>query len=304
VKTPVEVVAPPFRPPPDARPALSGRPPKAFARPITEVCNTKEANVGSSSSTAVITGLDPVIHATSAWTEAALGTWTARSSLIKSGHHSFWLGMHLRSLLERDGAGRSLGWGQGLTERSVDARRIKRIGLPAVFGAFFRLGITSFGGGTAGWLYREIVERRHWIDDREFLSSAALGRLVPGSGGVNLTVQVGQRLRGGSGAVAAVLGLLSGPLLIVLALAAGYTWINQSSAVHAVFDGVAAAAIGLTFATGLKLVHFRAAAGPLAVTFATVLSVGVLRWPMVPVVLCLAPISIGLALLTGRGRNA
>jgi chromate transporter len=90
-----------------------------------------------------------------------------------------------------------------------------------------------------------------------------------------------------------------------LLLAAGYSRINQGSALHAVFDGVAAAAIGLTFATGLKLVQFKAASvGPLAVTVATVLCVGLLRWPMIPVVLGLAPISVGLALLNRRARNA
>jgi chromate transporter len=151
---------------------------------------------------------------------------------------------------------RAIEWKGFVAEvKEAGAQRAARIKLPALFAAFFRLGITSFGGGTAGWLYREIVERRHWIDDKEFLSGAALGRLMPGSGGVNLTVQVGYHLRGGPGAVAAVLGLLSGPLAIVLLLAAGYSRINQSSALHAVFDGVAAAAIGLTFATGLKLVH-------------------------------------------------
>jgi chromate transporter len=191
-----------------------------------------------------------------------------------------------------------------MIERTTETRRSKRIGLPALFIAFFRLGVMSFGGGTAGWLYREIVERRHWIDNAQFLSGAALGRLMPGSGGVNLTVQVGQHLRGGLGAVAAVLGLLSGPLVIVLALAAGYTRVSQNVILHAVLDGVAAAAIGLTFATGLKLVRFkRASAGPLAVTVVTVLCVGVLRWPMIPVVLCLAPISIGLALFDRPGRN-
>ncbi len=188
--------------------------------------------------------------------------------------------------------------------REAGAPRVARIKLPAIFAAFFRLGITSFGGGTAGWLYREIVERRHWIDDKEFLSGAALGRLMPGSGGVNLTVQVGHHLRGGPGALAAVFGLLSGPLAIVLALAVGYARIGQSAALDAVLDGVAAAAIGLTFATGLKLVQFKlASAGPLVVTLATTLCVGVLRWPMIPVVFGLAPISIGLALLNRRGRN-
>jgi chromate transporter len=73
--------------------------------------------------------------------------------------------------------------------------------------------------------------------------------------------------------------------------------------VHAVLDGIAAAAIGLTFATGVRLLPSGSARLiPLAVTLATVLSVGVLRWPMLPVVLGLAPISIGLALM--QGRNA
>src|ERR1700751_4109029 len=98
----------------------------------------------------------------------------------------------------------------------------KKIGLPAIFAAFFRLGATRFGGGAAAWLFREIVARRRWITDQEFLADSALGRLAPGSGGVNLTVQVGQRLRGAPGAVAAVLGLLSGPLAIVAAIAALY----------------------------------------------------------------------------------
>jgi chromate transporter len=191
-----------------------------------------------------------------------------------------------------------------MTERAIEARPIKRIGLPSIFAAFFRLGAMSFGGGTAGWLYREIVERRRWIDDTQFLSGAALGRLTPGSGGVNLTVQVGQQLRGATGAFAAVLGLLSAPFVIVLGLTAGYTSVAGNSIVHAVLDGIAAAAIGLTFATGLKLCRFRVAnAGPLAVTAATVLCVGVLRWPMIPVVLCLAPVSIGIALVDRRGRH-
>jgi chromate transporter len=197
-------------------------------------------------------------------------------------------------------------WSEGcMMDEAVDARRDARIGLLAIYRAFFWLGVTSFGGGTAGWLYRDIVQRRRWIRDADFLSGAALGRLVPGSGGVNLTVQVGQKLRGAVGAVAAVFGLLSGPFVIVLALAAGLGRISQSTALHAVFDGVAAAAIGLTFATGLQLVKFnRRNAGPLAITLATVLCVGVLRWPMIPVVLCLAPVSIGLAMLDRSARNA
>ena len=191
--------------------------------------------------------------------------------------------------------------GGATAEPDAEVRENHRIGLPAIFAAFFWLGVTSFGGNTAAWLYHQIVQRRHWVTDPEFLSDVALGRIMPGSGGVNLTVQVGQRLHGGAGAVAAVVGLLSGPLVIVLVLAAAYTRIGGSPAVYAALDGIAAAAIGLTFATGLQLLPSGSARlGPLAITLVTVLCVGVLRWPMLPAILCLAPISIGVALAQPR----
>ena len=190
-----------------------------------------------------------------------------------------------------------------ISERQADGTA--RVSLPAIFAAFFRLGVTSFGGGTAAWLYRAFVQRRHWINDQTFLVDVGLSRLMPGSAGVNLTVQVGQRLRGGLGALTAVVGLLSGPLVIVVALAVGYARIAGSPVAHAVLDGIAAAAIGLTFATGLVLVPRGVAQiGEIAITIATVLAVGVLRWPMLPVILCLAPLSIGLAWVRHRGRRS
>ena len=179
---------------------------------------------------------------------------------------------------------------------------IRRVSLPAVFAGFFRLGITSFGGNTAAWLYRAIVVKRRWIDDRAFLAGVALSRVLPGSGGVNLTVQVGQRLRGARGALAAVLGLLSGPLVIVVVLAMAFSKIADNEVAHAVLRGVAAAAVGLTFATGIVLVPRSAARiGEALLALATVVTVGVLRWPMLPVVACLAPLGIGLAFWRQRG---
>jgi chromate transporter len=178
-----------------------------------------------------------------------------------------------------------------------------RIGLMTIVAEFFRLGVTSFGGGTAAWLYRAIVQRRGWIDDQAYLAGVGLSRIVPGSAGVNLTVQVGQRLRGGWGALAAVFGLLSGPLFIVVGLAAGFARLAGNPVAHAFLDGVAGAAIGLTFATGLVLVpRRRTQLGQLIITTATVVAVGVLRWPMLPVILCLAPIGIGLAFLQRPGK--
>jgi chromate transporter len=184
------------------------------------------------------------------------------------------------------------------TDQPQITARTTEIGITAIFAAFFRLGVTSFGGGTAAWLYRAIVQRRHWVDDPAYLVDVGLSRVMPGSAGVNLTVQVGQRLRGSRGALAAVLGLLSGPFFIVVGLTAGFARVAGSPVAHAFLEGVAGAAIGLTFATGLVLVpRGRTQVSQLVLTIATVVAVGVLRWPMLPVILCLAPVGVGLALV-------
>jgi chromate transport protein ChrA len=113
--------------------------------------------------------------------------------------------------------------GGATAETGSAVRAHQGVGLLTIFAAFYWLGVTSFGGNTAAWVYHRIVQRRHWVTDAEFLSGLALGRIMPGSGGVNLTVVVGQCLRGSAGAAAAVVGLLSGPLFIVVGLAIAYT---------------------------------------------------------------------------------
>ena len=179
------------------------------------------------------------------------------------------------------------------------------ISLWRVFGGFLWLGCTSFGGGSAGWLYREMVLKRRWIDDRTFLAAMALAQVMPGANGVKLSVLIGQQLRSGAGSAVAVFGLLAGPFAIILVIGGIYADVSGSALLHAMLDGVAAAVVGLTLATGLRSAwHGAAGALPLVITAITVLCVGVLHWPMLPVLLVLAPISIGLAFAKPRSRDA
>ena len=155
----------------------------------------------------------------------------------------------------------------------------------------------------AGWLHRDIVVRRGWIDDRTFLADFAMGQAIPGSNGIKLTVQIGQRLHGALGAAAALVGLLTVPFAVAVTLGILYAGFGEHRILHAMLDGVAAAAIGLTFATGLhSAVHGSPGPVALAICAATVLAVGVMRWPLLPVFAVLAPVSIGLALLSRRRR--
>lgn len=144
--------------------------------------------------------------------------------------------------------------------------------------------------------------RRRWLDDAEFLATLALGQALPGANGIKTAALIGDRLHGAAGAAIAVFAMLSGPFAIILVLGALYSEVGDRPVLHAVLDGIAAAAIGLTFATGLRGLAL-GSSGPAGwgVAAATVVCVGILRLPLVPVVLALAPVSIGLALVRRKG---
>jgi chromate transporter len=147
------------------------------------------------------------------------------------------------------------------------------------------------------------VLRRRWLDDPTFLAALTIGQALPGSNGIKLTVLIGQHLQGVAGASVALFGLLTGPFVIVLAIAGIYAGLTGQKALHDMLDGVAAAVVGLTFATGLRsVVHGAPEPIAWAIAAVTVLCVGVLRWPLIPVVLCLAPLSIGLAWIQAMRR--
>jgi chromate transporter len=178
-----------------------------------------------------------------------------------------------------------------------DARTaVAEVSLAAIFCAFLRLGCISFGGSSAGWIYRDMVQRRGWIGDKQFLVEMAIGQSLPGANGVKLSVLVGRRLKGGAGALAAPFAFLLGPFVIILAVGGIYSRVGDYRPVHAVLDGIAAAVVGLTFSTGIGAVA-RGAADRLSVAIAaiTVLCVGILGWPMLFVLPVLAPASIAIA---------
>jgi chromate transporter len=169
------------------------------------------------------------------------------------------------------------------------------VSLAAIALLFARVGITSFGGGLSGWIYQEVVHRRRWLSEDEFFGGLTLSQIMPGVNVINLTLFVGQRLRGAAGTAVALLAFLLPPMVLIILLASIYDRISGIAWVHQALGGIAAAAAGLTVSMGVKAgrgLKRRPWLG--AVLAATFLSIGVLRWPMIPVVLCLAPISVWL----------
>lgn len=177
-----------------------------------------------------------------------------------------------------------------------------RPSLGALFLSFMSVGMMSFGGGLAAWTRREVVQRRAWLDDRQFLSGYALSQLVPGATNVNLAVFIGTLMRGRSGALACASGLTALPLAIVLAAGILYLHSQGQSGtawISGALGGMGAVAIGLNLGTGVRLAR-RNLRGvvPIAITAMVALSIGVLDFKLLHVLLVMLPVSLLAAWLT------
>lgn len=171
-----------------------------------------------------------------------------------------------------------------------------RASLAGVAGVFLRLGLTSFGGGTAAWVHRELVERRRWLTEEAFLTGLTVAQILPGANPVNLALYFGLELRGSAGAAAAALGLLAPSFTFILVLGALYNHYAGAAWLHAILAGLAAVGIAVTISVGLKVARRLRGDLPAAVIAAAVFAaVGLLHWPMVPVVIVAAPLGIALA---------
>jgi len=172
--------------------------------------------------------------------------------------------------------------------------------LTTLFLSFLKIGAISIGGGLLAWIRRELVERQKWLDDQQFLVCYGLSQMVPGATNVNLAVIIGTQLRGVPGAVTAVAGLMTVPLSILLILGSLYFASHGgtgSRLLNAALVGAGAAAIGFNIATGLRLAYRNLRRiGPALVCAAIIIGIGVLRIPLLEVLLVMLPVSLGVAL--------
>ena len=121
-----------------------------------------------------------------------------------------------------------------------------------LFWSFTWLALQGFGGVLAV-VQRELVEKKRWLTREAFLEEWAVAQIMPGPNVLNLSMVLGSRYFGLSGALAAMAGLLALPLLIVLALAVLYASVADTPMAQGALRGMGAVSAGLILATGLKL---------------------------------------------------
>jgi chromate transporter len=170
-----------------------------------------------------------------------------------------------------------------------------------LFFAFFKITLSGFGG-TLPWTRRMFVEQKRWLTDPEFNDLYALCQFLPGPNIVNLTSVFGSRMLGPTGAMAAWAGFLALPFCMMLAAGVAYDRYGDVDAVRRVLAGIAPAAAGLIIATVVKMAApmFRNFGPAPFVLLATAITIGLLRWPLLLVMLVLVPVSIGLVWWTRR----
>ncbi len=159
----------------------------------------------------------------------------------------------------------------------------------ALFLAFSRISLSSFGGAIF-WARRQLIEKQRWLTEREFVELFTLGQLLPGPNVLNLTVMVGYRFAGWSGAAAAVAGFLGWPCLVVVGMGVLYQHYGAVPQVQQALTGMSSVAAGLLLATVIKLATVlpRRWQSWLFGALAFV-GVGVMRWPLLWVIGALAP---------------
>lgn len=177
--------------------------------------------------------------------------------------------------------------------------------LTDLFVSFTLLALQGFGGVLA-IVQRELVEKKRWMTREEFIEDWAVAQIMPGPNVINLSLMIGGRYFGLKGAMVALAGMLTVPLVLVLLLGIFYTHFAGHPGAAGALRGMGAVAAGLIAATGLKL--FSALKNNvlglrLCVAFGTAcfVAVALLRWPLAYVLLGLG----GLACVVAyRGLKA
>ncbi|BBK35180.1 hypothetical protein STAQ_02580 [Allostella sp. ATCC 35155] len=152
-----------------------------------------------------------------------------------------------------------------------------------LFLAFLGIAMSGFGG-VLPWARRMLVERRGWLSGAEFTDVLGLCQFLPGPNIVNVSIAVGSRFHGLGGALAALSGLLGGPVALMCVAGALYARFGGHGAVRQIFAGVAAAAAGLIVAMAVKMAVPLVRERPLEavpIALAGFVLVGLLRWPLV-----------------------
>ena len=116
-----------------------------------------------------------------------------------------------------------------------------------LFISFFKIGAFTFGGGWAmiPLIEREVVDKHNWIKREDFVDALAIAQSLPGVLAVNISILIGNKLRGLKGCLMATLGTILPSFLIILAIAIWFVQTYDNPVVERIFKGIRPAVVAL-----------------------------------------------------------
>lgn len=119
------------------------------------------------------------------------------------------------------------------------------------------MGAVGFGGGLSvlGTMRDVLVERRRWLTEREFVTTATVAQMLPGGAAANALAYTGLRFLGPAGAVASYAAFIAPGAVLVTVLAALYVGLGVKPAFQPLLAGLNAGVVGVVGAITLKLVR-------------------------------------------------
>ncbi|WP_455591022.1 chromate transporter [Bacteroides sp.] len=115
------------------------------------------------------------------------------------------------------------------------------------FGIFFKIGAFTIGGGYAmvPLIENEIVTKRKWIAQEDFIDLLAIAQSAPGILAVNISIFIGYKLRGIRGSIITALGTVLPSFIIILAIALFFHNFKDNPIVERIFKGIRPAVVAL-----------------------------------------------------------
>ena len=164
-----------------------------------------------------------------------------------------------------------------------------------LFISFTWLALPGFGG-VLTVVQRVLVEEKKWLTQEQFVEDWAVAQILPGPNVVNLSLMLGGRFFGLTGALAALAGLLLAPTVLVLSLAAAVAGFAETPLAQGMLRGLGAVAAGLIAAVGIKLVmalenNPMGRLTCMVLGSLTFVAIGLLRLPLAWVLLTLGPMA-------------
>ncbi|HTW89262.1 MAG TPA: chromate transporter [Candidatus Binataceae bacterium] len=175
----------------------------------------------------------------------------------------------------------------------VTTVKAERASLGRIFEVFLMAGAISFGGGVVAYLREYLVHGEGWLNDDDFLDALEVSQTLPGLNSVNLSVVVGDRLRGILGAAVAVAGILLPGMLIVMTLGVLWEEQRQNVMVKSFLIGVAVAAVGLLATVTVQLGHRQLTHWlDLSLVMCTFIAVSVFHVSLLVVLITIGPFAV------------